>query len=43
MFFVGQRHGLVDNSCNEVQKLCKSLDAQNSGFVFASIPLFKRI
>ena len=43
MFSIGWRHGLVDNICDEVQKLCKSLEAKNSGVVFVSFLPFKLI
>ena len=37
-FPIGLWPSLVSNCCNQVQKLCKSLEAKNSGFVFGSIP-----
>ena len=37
-FPIGLWPSLVSNCCNEGQKLCKSLEAKNSGLVSASIP-----
>ena len=33
----GRQCNLVDNYCDGVQKLCKTLETKNSGFVFASV------
>ena len=36
LFSIGRRHDLVDICCNGVRKLCKSLEAENSGLTRGS-------